>query len=94
MVLDALLNLVNKMRVPIKITLTEENRRLETLVRGDVLIFPDRQETVKVIDKELGKLYNQRMAGKKEERVVYKLKKSEMDDPVINKNSKGEVYFP
>ncbi len=64
----------------IKINLAKKGRRLQDLVRGDTLVFPDREETVVVIDKKKGELYTKRIrectaGGKAEETVLYHLNK-------------------
>jgi hypothetical protein len=76
----------------IKLKVTETNRKLQDLVRQDTLVFPDRKETVMVIEKEKGRLYTQRIRGNAEERVRYQLEKVG-DDYVFNNKSEGFVYY-
>ena len=76
----------------IKLKVTETNRKLQDLVRQDTLVFPDRKETVMVIEKEKGRLYTQRIRGNAAERVRYQLEKVG-DDYVFNNKSEGFVYY-
>ncbi len=75
----------------IKLKVTEKDRKLQDLVREDVLVFPDRQETVIVMDKEKGRLYTKRIRGNVEKRIRYQLEKAG-EDYVFNSKSKGIVY--
>jgi len=76
----------------IKLKVTQANRKLQELVRQDILVFPDRQETVMVIEKEKGRLYTKRIRGNVEERVRYQLEKAG-DDYVFNNKSEGYAYY-
>lgn len=78
----------------IKIKVTETIRKLQDLVRQDVLYFPNSRrldETVMVVDKGKGDLYTQRIRGDMEERVLYHLQKVG-EDFVFNSKSEGFVY--
>ena len=78
------------MTIPIKIKITEKPRKLESVFVGDTLYFPGSNrpdETVRVIDKERGRLYTQRRNSK----VRYELRK-DGEDYIFNINSKGTVY--
>ena len=44
-----------------KINIIRRSRRLETISKGDVLIFPDREETVTEVDCMIGAIYTERL---------------------------------
>jgi len=79
------------MAIPIKIKLTKENRKLTSLIKEDILIFPDREETIKLIDRWNGELYTSRIKGKIEERILYRLDKNDNGEYTINQNSIGII---
>lgn len=85
----------------IRLKVTQTNRKLRDLVRGDVFFFPDTKrlnETVVVIDKNKGDLftrrirYNDRTGENVEERVLYHLEKVG-EDFVFNNASEGYVNY-
>ena len=85
------------MKVPIKIKITEEGRSLERIAQGDILVFPNREELVKVIDKEKGRLYTQRKISRKltgyilmYEKVLYD--ETRIPKRIITSYSIGKVY--
>ena len=43
-----------------RINITKSSRRLETISKGDILIFLDREEVVKDVDIMMGNLYTKR----------------------------------
>lgn len=76
------------MLMPIKIKITKKGKRLEDLSKGDILVFPNREEEIRIIDKEMDWLYTQRIRGNVEERIIY-----EIPSGLINKDSIGRVYL-
>jgi hypothetical protein len=85
----------------IRLKVTQANRKLQDLVRGDVFFFPNNKrldETVVVIDKVKGDLftrrirYNDRTRENVEERVLYHLEKVG-EDFVFNNASEGYVNY-
>jgi len=45
-----------------KINIKNKSRRLETISMGDVLLFPDREETVREVDIKSCSLYTRRLS--------------------------------
>ena len=45
-----------------KINITKRSRRLETISKGDLLLFPDRGETVREVDIKSCSLYTRRLS--------------------------------
>jgi hypothetical protein len=58
-----------------KINITNKSRRLETISKGDLLIFSDREESVEEVDIKINRLYTQRTRniekGEITEQIVY-----------------------
>ncbi len=45
-----------------KIDITKKSRRLEIISKGDLLLFPDREETVREVDVKSCSLYTRRLS--------------------------------
>ena len=79
----------------IRLKVTQTNRKLRDLVKGDVLFFPNSKrldETVMITDMGKGDLFTRRIRGNIEERVLYHLQMIG-EDYILNSQSEGYVYY-
>lgn len=70
--------------------MTNKSRKLETISKGDLLVFPDREESVSEVDIKTNRLYTQRTMNIEEgiitEQVIY------CGVIEITPNSIGKIY--
>ena len=77
-----------------RINITKNSRRLETISKGDILIFPDREEIVMEVDIQIGHLYTERKKAMKDNSKYSQILEKICYDGIerVHPQSNGHVY--